>query len=39
VSIAYDDPELAIPWLLPVTIRSERDRLAPPLAAAIASLA
>ena len=39
VSIAYDDPELAIPWPLPVTIRSERDRLAPPLTAAIASLA
>jgi dTDP-4-dehydrorhamnose 3,5-epimerase len=39
VSIAYDDPELAIPWPLPVTIRSERDRLAPPLAAAIAMLA
>jgi dTDP-4-dehydrorhamnose 3,5-epimerase len=39
VSIAYDDPELAIPWPLPVTIRSERDRLAPPLVAAIAMLA
>jgi dTDP-4-dehydrorhamnose 3,5-epimerase len=38
VSIAYDDPELAIPWPLPVTIRSARDRLAPPLAAAIALL-
>ena len=34
VSIAFDDPELAIPWPLPVTIRSERDRLAPRLAAA-----
>ena len=34
VSIAYDDPELAIPWPLPVTIRSERDRLAPGLKAA-----
>ena len=34
VSIAFDDPELAIPWPLPVTIRSERDRQAPPLAAA-----
>ncbi len=32
VSIAFDDPELAIPWPLPVTIMSERDRLAPPLA-------
>src|SRR5271169_7016130 len=35
VSIAYDDPGLAIPWPLPVTTRSERDRLAPPLAAAV----
>jgi len=34
VTIAYDDPELAIPWPLPVTIRSERDRLAPVLKAA-----
>lgn len=34
VSIAFDDPELAIPWPLPVTIRSERDRQAPPLAIA-----
>jgi dTDP-4-dehydrorhamnose 3,5-epimerase len=34
VSIAFDDPELAIPWPLPVTIRSERDRLAPSLATA-----
>jgi len=34
VTIAYDDPELAIPWPLPVTIRSERDRLAPGLKAA-----
>ena len=35
VSIAYDDPELAIPWPLPVTIRSARDRFAPPLAEAV----
>jgi dTDP-4-dehydrorhamnose 3,5-epimerase len=35
VSIAHDDLELAIPWPLPVTVRSERDRLAPPLASAI----
>ena len=34
VSIAFDDPELAIPWPLPVTIRSERDRLALRLATA-----
>ncbi len=34
VSIAFDDPELAIPWPLPATIRSQRDRQAPPLAEA-----
>jgi dTDP-4-dehydrorhamnose 3,5-epimerase len=34
VSIAFDDPELAIPWPLPVSIMSQRDRLALPLAAA-----
>ena len=39
VSIAFDDPELAIPWPLPVTAMSPRDRLAPPLAAAIKLLA
>ena len=39
VSIAYDDPELAIPWPLPVTARSERDRLAPRLAVAARLLA
>lgn len=39
VSIAYDDPELAIPWPLPVTIRSARDQLAPSLADAIKQLA
>lgn len=33
VTIAYDDPELAIPWPLPVTVMSEQDRHAPPLAA------
>jgi dTDP-4-dehydrorhamnose 3,5-epimerase len=33
VSIAFDDPELAIPWPLPVTAMSDRDRHAPPLAA------
>lgn len=32
VTIAYDDPELAIPWPLPVTVMSEQDRHAPPLA-------
>jgi dTDP-4-dehydrorhamnose 3,5-epimerase len=35
VSIAFDDPELDIPWPLPVAIMSERDRLALPLTAAI----
>jgi dTDP-4-dehydrorhamnose 3,5-epimerase len=34
VSIAFDDPELAIPWPLPATFRSPRDQQAPPLAAA-----
>ncbi|MBW1595654.1 dTDP-4-dehydrorhamnose 3,5-epimerase family protein [Streptomyces sp. JJ38] len=32
VTIAFDDPELAIPWPLPVTSTSRRDREAPPLA-------
>jgi dTDP-4-dehydrorhamnose 3,5-epimerase len=32
VTIAYDDPELAIPWPLPVTIMSQRDKQAPSLA-------
>ena len=31
VSIAFDDPELGIPWPLPAALRSERDRQAPPL--------
>lgn len=39
VSIAFDDPELAIPWPLPVTLRSERDRKAPPLSAVMSLLA
>jgi len=38
VSIAFDDPELAINWPLPVAKMSERDRLAPSLADAIRSL-
>ncbi len=33
VSIAFDDPDLAISWPLPVTSMSQRDRLAPPLSA------
>ena len=35
VSVAFDDPGLAIPWPLPVTIMSSRDRAAPSLAEAI----
>jgi dTDP-4-dehydrorhamnose 3,5-epimerase len=35
VSIAFDDPDLAIPWPLPVTIMSSRDRCAPPLAESV----
>ena len=31
LTIAYDDPELAIPWPLPVTDMSENDRPAAPL--------
>jgi dTDP-4-dehydrorhamnose 3,5-epimerase len=39
VSIAFDDPELAIPWPLPATVRSPRDQLAPSLAIALKLLA
>jgi len=35
VSIAFDDPELNIPWPLPVTVMSHRDKNAPSLAEAI----
>ena len=35
VAIAYDEPELGIPWPLPVVAMSPRDRLAPPLAVAV----
>ena len=35
VSIAFDDPGLAIEWPLPVTVMSRRDRQAPDLDAAI----
>ena len=38
VTIAYDDPELAIPWPLPATFVSARDRAAPSLALATRSL-
>jgi len=39
ISIAFDDPELAIPWPLPVTLMSGRDRAAQSLAAALKLLA
>jgi len=39
VSIAFDDPGLAIPWPLPVATMSQRDRLAPSLATAMKMLA
>jgi dTDP-4-dehydrorhamnose 3,5-epimerase len=39
VSIAFDDPELAIPWPLPVTVMSRRDQAASSLAAAAQLLA
>jgi dTDP-4-dehydrorhamnose 3,5-epimerase len=38
VSIAFNEPELAIPWPLPVTIMSQRDRSALSLTAAIGLL-
>jgi dTDP-4-dehydrorhamnose 3,5-epimerase len=38
VSIAFDDPELAIPWPIPVSTMSRRDRLASPLAVALRTL-
>ena len=38
VSIAFDDPELAIPWPLPVTTMSRRDSAADPLATALKRL-
>jgi dTDP-4-dehydrorhamnose 3,5-epimerase len=39
VSIAFDDPDLAIPWPLPVTLMSDRDRAALSLPEAEARLA
>jgi dTDP-4-dehydrorhamnose 3,5-epimerase len=39
VSIAFDDPDLAIPWPLPVTFMSSRDRIGQPLSDAVALLA
>lgn len=35
VAIAFDDPELAIPWPLPPALLSQRDRQAPGLAEAL----
>jgi dTDP-4-dehydrorhamnose 3,5-epimerase len=32
VTIAFDDPELDIPWPLPITMMSKRDKEAPSLA-------
>ncbi|HZA05045.1 MAG TPA: dTDP-4-dehydrorhamnose 3,5-epimerase [Propionibacteriaceae bacterium] len=31
LAITYDDPELAVPWPLPPSLVSDRDRSAPPL--------
>lgn len=39
VSIAFDDPELGIPWPLPAAAMSPRDRAAPPLSAVVGLLA
>lgn len=33
VTIAYNDPDIAVGWPIPVTIMSDRDRTAPPLSA------
>lgn len=38
VTIAFDDPELAVPWPLPVTVTSDRDRKAPGLAEVLRTL-
>jgi dTDP-4-dehydrorhamnose 3,5-epimerase len=35
VTIAFDDPELAIPWPQPITLISDRDKNAPSLAGAM----
>lgn len=39
VSVAFDDPDLAIPWPLPVTVISGRDRKASSLAIAVKLMA
>jgi dTDP-4-dehydrorhamnose 3,5-epimerase len=38
VSIAFDDPDLAIPWPLPPAMMSDRDRAAPSLEVALKQL-
>lgn len=38
VSIRFDDPDLDVPWPLPVTLMSDRDQAAPTLALATARL-
>jgi dTDP-4-dehydrorhamnose 3,5-epimerase len=38
VSIAFDDPDLAIPWPLPPVMMSARDRAAPSLEVALKQL-
>jgi dTDP-4-dehydrorhamnose 3,5-epimerase len=38
VVIAFNDPELAIPWPLPVAVMSQRDLFAPSLATAMTQL-
>ena len=38
VAILWDDPELAIPWPLPMTSMSDRDLAAPPLAEVLSKL-
>ncbi|WP_371401290.1 dTDP-4-dehydrorhamnose 3,5-epimerase family protein [Kribbella sp. NBC_00662] len=38
VSIRFDDPDLGIPWPLPVSLMSDRDKAAPSLALATARL-
>ena len=38
VAIAFDDPDLAIPWPLPPVMMSARDRSAPSLGVALKQL-
>jgi dTDP-4-dehydrorhamnose 3,5-epimerase len=38
MSIAFDDPELAIPWPLPISVMSQRDGSAPSLATAMQAI-